>query len=316
MPHNIFTLTLNPALDKSTTVNRVLAEHKMRCETPKYEPGGGGINVARAINKIGGLCTAVYTKGGQSGELLTSLLDNEKIVQKTILTQSHTRENFIVVEKSTNNQFRFGMPGQVISPSEVEDILNLLKDDKNNYKYLVVSGSTPSGIKNDFYYEVSSIAKSKNAKLILDTSGEALKEALKVGIYFFKPNLAELGELLGASDEDLDTIEEQEQAAKQLLSTHKIELLAVSLGAFGAVAATKDEVRHIPAPSVKKQSTVGAGDCMVAGIVLSLSKGENIFNAVKYGVACGTAATMNPGTELCKKSDVERLYRLIQERTL
>lgn len=311
MPHNIFTLTLNPAIDKSTSVQRIMPENKMRCSVPKYEPGGGGINVSRAIKKLGGESTAIYTKGGATGEILNKLLDKEKILQHTIITESHTRENFIVVESISNNQYRFGMPGQDISKSEAEEILNLLKDDAHNYKYLVVSGSTPSSIDNSFYYEVSSIAKSKGAKLILDTSGEPLKEALKVGIYLLKPNLAELGELLGASDEDLDTIEEQEQAAKQVISDYKIELLTVSLGAFGAMAATAGEVIHIPAPSVKKQSTVGAGDSMVGGMVFSLARGESVFDAVRYGVACGTAATMNTGTELCKKTDVERLYKWI-----
>ena len=311
MPHNIFTLTLNPAVDKSSIVERMMAEHKMRCAAPKFEPGGGGINVARAIAKLGGKCTALYMKGGPTGDLLSSLLDKEDIVQKTVTTESYTRENFIVVDKSTNGQYRFGMPGAVITPSEANEVLEILKDDKNSFKYLVVSGSTPSSISNSFYYEISSIAKSKGARLILDTSGDQLKEALKVGIYLLKPNLAELGEMLGATDEDLDTIEEQEEAAKQVIADNKIELLAVSLGTFGAMAATREEVKHIPAPSVKKQSTVGAGDSMVGGMVLALSRGEDVFDAVRYGVACGTAATMNTGTELCKKTDVDRLYKWI-----
>ncbi len=311
----IFTLTLNPAVDKSTTVERVMAENKMRCAVPKFEPGGGGINVSRAIKKLGGNSTAIYTKGGPTGDNLKTLLDKENIQQIILNTQSWTRESFIVVETSTNRQFRFGMPGQEITMTEANAMLEVLKDDKNQFEYLVVSGSTPASISSSFYYEISSIAKSKNARLILDTSGEPLKEALKVGIYLLKPNLAELGELLSASDDDLDTIEEQEQAAKQVIAQYKIEVLAVSLGAFGAMAASAQSVNHIPAPSVKKQSTVGAGDSMVGGIVLSLSKGESILNSIRYGVACGTAATMNTGTELCKKTDVDRLYKWIMEKS-
>ncbi len=311
----IFTLTLNPAVDKSTTVERVMAENKMRCIAPKFEPGGGGINVSRAIKKLGGNATALYAKGGPTGNQLNALLDKENIHQIPIETESWTRENFIVVETSSNRQFRFGMPGQLITMAEANAMLDELKADKNKYEYLVVSGSTPSSISSSFYYEISSIAKSKKAKLILDTSGEPLKEALKVGIYLLKPNLAELGELLGATDDDLDTIEEQEQAAKRVIAEYKIEVLTVSLGAFGAMAATANNVTHIPAPSVKKQSTVGAGDSMVGGMVLSLSRGESVLNAVRYGVAAGTAATMNTGTELCKKTDVERLYKWILEKS-
>jgi 6-phosphofructokinase 2 len=312
---SILTLTLNPAIDKNTSADRVLPEHKIRCEQPVYEPGGGGINVARAIKKLGGEASVLFTKGGNSGHTLSNLLLNEGLDLYPIETQTKTRENFIIVEKSTNKQYRFGMPGQSIRPSEAHEILETLKKDDNKYDYLVVSGSTPKGIDAAFYYEISSIVKAKKAKLVLDTSGEALKEALKIGIHLVKPNLAELGELLQASDEDLDTAEEQEQAAKELISKYPIDILTVSLGPFGAMAATAQRVTHIPAPSVKKQSTVGAGDSMVGGIVLSLSQNKDIFDSVKYGVACGTAATMNTGTSLCKKTDADKLYKWILENS-
>lgn len=307
---SIYTLTLSPAIDKSSTVEQVLPESKLRGTEPKFEPGGGGINVSRAIKKLGGESVAVYTKGGPTGELLLHLLDQEKITQHTINCKEWTRENFIVVETSSNRQFRFTMPGVKIHPDELQKCLDDIKN--HSIDYLVVSGSTPPGVPLDFYAEVSKITKEKGCKLILDTSGDALREALKEGIYLVKPNLKELSEMVGY---ELNNISQQEEAALKIIGQGKIEILVVSLGPAGAMLASKDGVFHVAAPSVKKRSTVGAGDSMVAGMVLSLSRGLSLHETLRYGVASGTAATMNPGTELCHKDDVEELYKWICSNT-
>lgn len=311
MKNKIFTLTLSPALDKSTAVERVIPESKLRCDTPKFEPGGGGINVSRAIHKLGGSSVAIYPVGGHTGELFKDLLNKEGIEQITIPSKNWLRENFIVVETTTNRQFRFGMPGPELFENEWRQILDIVKDKDNEFDYLVVSSSTPKGVPNDFYGQLSAIVKEKNAKLILDTSGPALKEVFnKSGVYLCKPNINELSEIVG---EELNTIPQQEKAAMSIIQKGQVEVLVVSLGAFGAFMASKEGVYHVPAPSVNKKSTVGAGDSMVAGITYSLSQGKSLFQSLKYGVACGTAATMNSGTELFKKNDVESLYTWIDE---
>jgi 6-phosphofructokinase 2 len=309
---SIYTLTLSPAIDKSSSVDHVIAENKLRCEDPIFEPGGGGINVSRAIKKLGGDSVAVYTKGGPAGELLERLLSREKIVQRIIQTESWTRENFIVVETASNRQFRFGMPGAHISEKEWKECLDTIKDSSTIIDYMVVSGSTPPGVPPSFYSHLSKIVKEKNARLILDTSGEPLKKAMEQGIFLLKPNLKELSDLVGS---ELRNIAEQEAAALKIIKQGRIEILAVSLGASGALIASKDGVFNVPAPSVSKKSTVGAGDSMVAGMVLSLARGFGLEDTLKYGVAAGTAATMNEGTELCKLEDVETLYTWINENT-
>lgn len=306
---NIYTLTLSPAVDKSSTIDRVLPERKLRCTAPRYEPGGGGINVSRAIRKLGGDSVAVYPKGGPTGELMYKLLSEEGINQHTIPSISWNRENFIVVETSSNSQYRFGMPGPELTESEWKQCLNEITAGDHHIDYLVVSGSTPPGVPKEFYSLIAKAAKDKGAKLILDTSGDYLREASKEGIYLLKPNLRELGELVG---KQLKTVPEQEEAALKIIDEGQIEILVVSMGAFGAMLASKDGVLHIAAPSVAKKSTVGAGDSMVAGIVLSLSRGWDPSDALRYGIACGTAATMNPGTELCNLEDVESLFKWIK----
>src|SRR5690554_2803522 len=133
----IYTLTLNPAVDKSTEVNRVIAEHKLRCDDPKFEPGGGGINVSRAIKKLGGHSVAIYPKGGPIGEIMFELLQQEQIDQIPISIEGWTRENFIVVEKENNRQFRFGMPGPKLQENEWKECLNRVIDPSLNIDFLV-----------------------------------------------------------------------------------------------------------------------------------------------------------------------------------
>jgi 6-phosphofructokinase 2 len=313
MSKNIYTLTLSPALDKSTSVDQVIAENKLRCSPEKFEPGGGGINVSRALKKLGQSSIAVYPYGGHTGELFKDLLNKEGVDQIAFPVQNWTRENFIVVEDRTNRQFRFGMPAPALLPSEAEKILNLLET-SNDYDYLVVSGSTPAGLPDNFYGRLSQIVHSKGARLVLDTSGEPLKEAMETaGIFMCKPNIGELSEIVG---EELNTIPLQEKAAMKIIESGKIEVLVVSLGAFGAFMASKEGIYHVAAPSVHKKSTVGAGDSMVAGIVFSLKTGKTFSQAIKFGVACGTSATMNSGTELFKVEDVYNLYDWVDKHSM
>lgn len=307
---SIYTLTLSPAIDKSTYVDHVVAEHKLRCAEAKFEAGGGGINVSRALKKVGGDSVAVYTKGGPTGDLLQKLLNLEYINQLPVECKNWTRENFVVVETASNQQFRFGMPGASLADSEWMQCLDILANPSRNIDYIIASGSMPEGVPTDFYAKLSVIAKAKNAKLVLDSSGNSLKAALKEGIYLLKPNTKELGELVGY---ELNNVKEQEEAAKQVIKAGKIEILVVSMGPAGAMIVSEEGVHHVAAPSVKKRSTVGAGDCMMAGLVWSLSNGFSTLDALRYGIACGTAATMNTGTELCKKEDVEELFNWMKQ---
>ena len=308
----IYTLTLNPAVDKSTSIAQVIAERKLRCAEPKFEPGGGGINVSRAIRKLGGDTVAVYLKGGPIGALMYELLEKEKIHQVALEIEGWTRENFIVVEKENNRQFRFGMPGPELKEKEWQGCLERIADPSLKIDYLVASGSMPTGVPVDFYARLSRKARQNDTRLVVDTSGDALKAAVEEGIYLLKPNINELGQLVG---QKLSNIEDQEAAIEEVIRTRKIEVLIVSMGAAGAILASKNGgTHHVAAPSVEKKSTVGAGDSMVAGIIYTISQGKSLQEALQYGVACGTAATMNSGTELCKPEDVDRLFAWIARK--
>lgn len=304
----ILTVTFNPAIDKSTTISSLAPEKKLRCSSPKFEPGGGGINVARAIKKLGGAAKAIYPSGGHTGTFLNELLSREGVPVQSVPIKSYTRENLIVLDTSNNQQYRFGMPGSEVFESEWKQCLQLIEQEPDA-EFIVASGSLPPGVPTDIYAQIAAICKHKGAKLVVDTSGEALQQAANEGVYLLKPNLAELSSLVGKEEINEELVD---NVAREIIHKGQCEIIIVSLGPIGAVLITKDEEIHATPPVVKKRSTVGAGDSMVAGIVLSLSKGLQMEQALRYGVACGTAATMNQGTELCRRVDVDRLYELIR----
>ncbi|WP_081211452.1 1-phosphofructokinase family hexose kinase [Salegentibacter sediminis] len=307
----IVSLTLNPALDKSTSIDRLQAQKKLRCKEPVYHPGGGGINVSRAIKILGGDSMAIYAGGGPVGDKIEELLKLEGIHQQRINIPHNTRENLMVLESSTGNQYRFGMPGAKVGEKVLQQCLNIIKGLPDDVEYLVASGSLPPDAPDDFYGRIAKIAKSKNIKCLVDTSGEALVKASEMGVYIMKPNLGELSTL--AKKEEISGIE-QEEIAKKIINQGKANILIVSLGARGAMLVTKETVDYVIPPTVKQDSTVGAGDSMVAGIILSLSRGDALLDAVKWGVASGTAATITPGTELCRKKDVEIIFKWLKEK--
>lgn len=310
MAKSVLTITLNPTVDKSTTVENLKPEKKLRCTAPKYEPGGGGINVSRGLVRLGIDSVALFTSGGRTGELLQDLLQEEKVATKTVTTGAETRENFIVVDTSHNEQYRFGMPGEDITTDETDEIFKTITSISPFPEITVISGSLPPGIEAKYIGKLVKALKEKGSLVIADTSGDALEEVLKEGVYLLKPNLGELGTLTGQKELDNDSADE---AAKQLVDEGKAEIVVVSLGPQGAYLVSKDETIHVPAPSVKKLSTVGAGDSMVAGMVSVLAKGGSLTEMARMGVACGSAATMSSGTGLFSKDNAEKLYKWLSK---
>lgn len=306
---SIITITFNPAIDKSTSVALLIPEKKLKCTTPVFEPGGGGINVARAIKKLGGEATAVYMAGGYTGKAFIELLTKELVQSIVIETAGNTRENLIVAEMASNQQYRFGMPGPHILEHEWKECLTAIEK-INGAEYIVASGSLPKGVPTDIFARIAAIARNKKAKFIVDTSGEALKQAVNEGVYLIKPNLGELSSLAGKEELNIELVVD---VARTIIEKGNCEVVVVSMGSAGAMLVTKEMAQQIIPPAVIRKSTVGAGDSMVAGMVLSLSRNKSLIETVQYGVAAGTAATMNPGTELCRLEDAEHLYNLIKK---
>ena len=306
----IATLTLNPAIDKSTSVDQVVADDKLRCESPTREAGGGGLNVARVIDRLGGAAHAVYTSGGLTGQMLEGLLDDESLTHTPVPTADWTRENMIVTETSTNRQYRFGMPGPEMSTAELDDSLDAIRTLAPTPDYIVASGSLAPGLPDDAYTAIAELARQIDARAILDTSGPALKRAVDAGWYLLKPNLRELEQM---ADAELTTDPERIDAARDLIDRGWCTVLAVSMGAAGALFVSADRTAFIRSPTVPIRSRVGAGDSMVGGLTVALARGDDPETAVRYGVAAGAAAVMTPGTELCHRDDVNTLFEQIRD---
>ncbi|TVP42161.1 MAG: 1-phosphofructokinase family hexose kinase [Gemmatimonadales bacterium] len=307
---HIVTLTVNPTIDKNTRVKRVRAGEKLRCESPRREPGGGGINVSRAVHRLGGRSLARYLAGGATGTILESLLDREGVEHEPIPIEGWTRENLVVSEEGSDDQYRFGMPGPEVSVEEWKKVLDGLERLDPVPAYLVASGSLAPGMPGDFYARVARIVRELGARLVVDTSGAPLREAVEAGAFLIKPNIAEFQELAG---EELPDERAQREAGREMIGRGSVHAIALSLGRGGALLITEEGSEPIRTPTVPIRSKVGAGDSMVAGTVLALARGEELRAAVRFGVAAGAAAVMTEGTELCRREDAERLHTGMEE---
>lgn len=301
----IITITFNPCIDKSFSTEKITPDRKLPCSQLRIDPGGGGINVARAVRKLGGEALAVFPAGGPHGQLLTQLLNDERVPVSPIWVDKDTRENINVTESSTNRQFRFVVQGPVLDEAAWSRCLAGL-DQLENGGYVVVSGSLPEPWPQDIFSRIKKVTADRQAHVVVDTSGGALMTAVQCGVELIKPSLRELDALARAMGLQPGGPVE---TARQLVSRGLAEGVVISAGPDGAILVAESGVTEIPALQVPKASTVGAGDSMVGGIVLQLARGKPLADAVRYGVACGTAAVMNPGTSLCRQDDADELYR-------
>jgi 6-phosphofructokinase 2 len=307
--NKMITLTVNPVLDKNTMVNRWAPGQKLGCSAPVFYAGGGGINVSRAIQNLGGSTLAIYMAGGPYGAILGHLLTGKGIDQKIVDIEERTRENTSVMDWATQMPYHFGDPGPHVLEHEWRKALELVEAQLGVGDYLIASGKLTSGIPEDFYVRVANIVGSKKARLVLDTKGPALRKAVGAKIFLFKPNIRELSELYGAGTINHSQLE---TLAQKFYGDHNCEVLVVSLGARGALLVTSETMVQVSAPLVVQKSMIGAGDSMVAGMVLAHKAGKNFVDMVRYGVACGSAATLNQGAQLCRKDDVDQLLESLK----
>jgi len=310
---DIVTLTINPAVDIFVNVDHIEPTRKMRCSAPKRDPGGGGINVARVAHRLGGDVAAIYPAGGAIGKLLQRLVEREGI--DSLVTPSHveTRENFTAFEIDSGEQYRFVLPGSALHRAEWEACLALLASLPDNPKFVVASGSIPPGVPDDFFARAFRAAKSRGAQTIADTSGDALAATLEESVTLIKPNLAELGELVGAT---LDTDAARIAACRKLIDAGRTQAVALTLGEQGALLVTDKGNWKAEPLAVEVASTVGAGDSFLGGMVWALAAGQPMEQAFRVAVAAGTAAVASPGTELCSEAEVLRLLPEVQIREL
>ncbi len=304
----ILTVTVNPALDVSTSTQTVRDTHKLRCSAAQFHPGGGGINVARVLHRLGSDCLALYAAGGVTGERLGQLLDAEQVPRQCLPIAQETRESFSVHELATGRDYRFVLPGPTLSPAETDAFTACLDALPALPRSLVASGSLPPGVPQDFYGRLAQWARSRGVRLVLDSSGPPLAAALAAGVHLVKPSLRELRELTGQA---LETDAQRLAVARQIIDAGQARIVALSLGEDGALLVTADRALRARSVQVDVASTIGAGDSFVGGLVWALDREADLEQAFRYGMAAGAAALLTPGTALCQPADVERLSQQV-----
>ncbi len=305
----IVTLTMNPALDVTTSVDVVRPTEKLRCAATRYDPGGGGINVAHIAHVLGGSVLAVFPAGGSTGGLIAKLLSDEGVPFWQVPIAAPTRESFTVNETSSGEQYRFVLPGPQLTLREQAHCLEQLRTAAKSAEFVVASGSLPPAVTADFYQRVADMCRQLGVRLVLDTSGGGLRH-VSSGVFLLKASVRELRECVGRP---LETEAEQLAAAHELVDGGRAEVVLVSLGHHGALLATRHGSQRFSAIPMPVGSGVGAGDAMVAAITVGLCRGWPLGKSVRLGIAAGAAMLMTPGTAACGRRDVEKLFALAAE---
>ena len=284
------TLTLNPAIDVSSDTEKVEPTRKVRTCNERIDPGGGGINVARVLHRLGTSVEAIDLAGGATGGSLEQLLKRAGLERRLVSIADDTRTSLTIHERSTGLEYRFVPEGPTISAAELRACCDAIAAATS--EYFVASGSLPPDVPHDFYVTVGERVRAGGARLVLDTSGAELSAALAAGGIF----------LLKSSCEELDR-----NAARELVRNGKVEHVALTCGPEGALLINAEGIHSLPSLQTQPVSTVGAGDSFLAGMTHGLATGLQPTEAFRIAVASGAAATLSPGTDLAYPENVWRL---------
>lgn len=303
MAKRVLTITMNPALDISSKADEVLTDQKIRCETPQYDPGGGGINVARVLTRLGVEVDAHYFAGGVPGEFLKKLLQEEKMHVQCIEMEGNTRENVSIIDQKTGEQYRFVFPGPTLDEKHWKKVLEIAKSDIDDYEFVVASGSLPSGVPKDFYSQLGKIVLEQGKKYILDTSGEALLEGIQKGATFIKPNQEEFEQMKKHTGTDSN-----EELIRKMFDWG-VENIIYTEGGDGTTLLNENGSKQFTPPQIEVNSSIGAGDSFIGGLVAGLTKKYSKEDSVCYGISAASSTLQSAGTELCSKDEVESIHR-------
>ena len=303
----ILTISLNPALDSAAEVGRVVPDLKLRCVNPSLEPGGGGVNVSRAIALLGGESKAFVALGGATGNMMAELLCEAGLDLHRFSGPGLTRQSTAILETSTGRQFRFGQPGPDWPAADSARALNEIEALLAPEIIVVATGSLPPSVPDDFYVQLGKRVQAAGARMVVDTSGRAQKAVLAKGhglVQVLRMDRHESEQLAGHK---LDTLETAARFAQSIAVQGLAEMVIMARGADGSVFATAQGCFHCISPKGAVVSKVGAGDSFVGGLALGMARGLSFEEAGKLATATAAAAVMTPGSQLCERETVERL---------
>lgn len=306
MSEEIITITLNPALDVTTQTAALMPDKKLRCSPPIVEPGGGGVNVSRAIRELGGDSVAFVLLAGAAGAQYRAMLDHSGISYRVWMGEGETRSSLTVMETAAKRHYRFVFPGPAQNPGAADAVLGAIRSSiAASCHYVVGSGSLPPGLSEDFYKRLATYCRDTGRLFILDSSREPLKQGLTGRPFLVKLNHIEAQELVGGpSLAERSAIE----LGRHLRARYMIDAVIITLGPDGAALVSAHEEAHIRPPAMEVECAVGAGDSFVAALVLRLQAGASLPQACRYGVAAAASAVTTPASQLCRRVQTEEIF--------
>lgn len=297
----IYTCTLNPAVDYVVRVEEFNAGGLNRSESADMYAGGKGINVSRVLKRLGSDTCAIGFAGGFTGEFIKNELDREGVFHRFTKVDGVTRIN---VKLKSNTETEINGPAPAISDEDAHRLVKVTSE-LTERDWLHIGGSVPSSLPGDYAGTLIDAARSKGARVVVDTSGAALKALLPYNPFFIKPNHHELGELFQT---DIQTKEEAAAIAQKLIDGGT-ENVIVSMGGAGAVFVSKEGAYFAESPKGTVKNTVGAGDSMVAAFMAKIDAGLKPHEAFHWAVAAGSATAFSD--DLCTKEEVEEVYKRV-----
>ncbi len=310
----IYTITMNPALDRTIEVDGLVLDDANRILSDVRYAGGKGIDVSRVVNELGGETIALGLVGGYTGLELEGRLVNEGVLCDFTRIAGENRTNIILVDKKEGRQYLLNAPGPRVTPAEIGLFFEKVRSIPSDASFVVISGSVPQGVSSKIYAQIITTLKARGIRRIaLDADGELLREGCKAGPYLIKPNLYEFRRLTGTEVKDMEGAMEE---ARKVMAEWGIEVVLVSMGPKGLLGVKGEEAYHARPPALEVVSAVGAGDATVAGFVHGLTQGLPFPEALRLATAAGAAVVLTPGTELCHLEDVEEILPKVELRRL
>ncbi len=305
----IYTLCLNPSLDKSVIIKKILFDDINRIARFQEDPGGKGINVSRVISFLGGATLALGFSGGTTGKRIEELLSKKKVRFSFTKIKKETRLILNIFEERTKKTIRLNEQGPKVKKEDIKKLLSFifsLPYQKNDY--FVCSGSPTKGISSDIYQKIIKKLNKIGVRTVLDSDNKPLELGIKSAPFLIKPNLWELSRLF---KKNVQTVHEIILASKNLLKKG-IKIVIISLGEKGAILVSKECIFSAIPQQIKVKSTIGSGDALLAGFLFSLTHGKDLKDALKFGVALGTATCLQPGTAICQNSDIPEILKKVK----
>lgn len=308
----IYTVTLNPGLDRTLTVPAIREYEVLRASASRLDWGGKGFNVARALQAWGVANVAVGFVGGATGEMLARGLAGLGIATDFVSIEGETRTNTVIEEETGGRYIKVNEAGPQIANAAQDALLARVRALATSGSVWVLAGSLPPGVEIGFYARLATLVQARGGQVCLDASGEALRLGCAAEPYLVKPNAEEAQ---AATGRPVRSAAEAYEAAQVLLG-RGVEMAAVSLGAAGLVLASGSQAVHARPPEVEARTVVGVGDVLLAGLLWAQQRGLELAEMARWGVAAGTAAAVQAGVSVPEAAAVETMAGRVAVETI